>query len=232
MTGRRGADATDAAERILLHDGHRLVGGCDEVGRGALAGPVTVGITVIDLEATPPPRGLRDSKLLSPRARVDLVEPIRNWARGWAVASASPAEIDAHGLTVALRTAAHRALAELARAGWAPTAVILDGRHDWLSPPRQPTLGAPEIEGVVIPEVTTEIGADRRCATVAAASVLAKVDRDGVMERLDVDHPDFGWSQNKGYGAPAHLDALARQGPSPQHRRSWRLPSRTSPEQG
>lgn len=208
------------------------MGGCDEVGRGALAGPVTVGVAVMTLDTAAPPSGLRDSKLLSPTARHRLIEPIRRWIGAWAVASSSPAEIDEFGLTVALRTAAHRALADLAERGWAPSVVILDGRHDWLSPPAQATLGEPQIAGVAPSEVFTMVGADRRCATVAAASVLAKVERDGEMEKLALDHPHYGWEGNKGYGAAVHLEALRHLGPSPHHRRTWRLPSREEPEQG
>jgi ribonuclease HII len=139
-----------------------------------------------------------------------------------AVGHASAQEIDDLGLTAALRLAGHRALAALPRM---PDVVLLDGNHDWITPPGQPSLfGAPCPELVAVPSVRTMIKADMHCASVAAASVLAKTERDAIMVRLAAEHPEYGWDENKGYSTPAHLDALRRLGPCAHHRRSWRLP--------
>lgn len=201
----------------------------DEVGRGALAGPASVGVVVVDEHTGRLPRGLRDSKLLSPEAREALREPVRRWSVGHAVGHASPQEIDAVGIVAGLRLAGTRALAALAATGVVPDLVLLDGNHDWLTPPADLFAaldGGAGPGGLEVPPVRTEIKADLRCAVVAAASVLAKCERDAHMVELAPDHPAYGWESNKGYSAPDHLAALRRHGPSPWHRRSWRLPNR------
>jgi len=211
-------------ERELLRSGVRLLGAVDEVGRGALAGPVTVGIVVIDADCPPAPQGVRDSKLLTPHAREELAPLIRQWCRGWAVGSAEPGEIDTLGLTAALRLAGERALGELPTV---PDGVLLDGSHDWLTrAPAQHDLFSelPDPLPFAPPRVVTRVKADLTCAAVAAASVLAKVHRDGVMTRLAREYPHYGWHDNKGYSAPEHLEALRGQGPCSVHRLSWRLP--------
>lgn len=219
-------------ERRLLRSGHVYVAGMDEVGRGALAGPVTVGVVVVDAAARSAPSGVRDSKLLTPGAREALVPKLRRWAVGYAVGHAEPEEIDSYGIIAALRLAARRALAQLPTP---PSCVLLDGSHDWLTAPAEPAglfgldvLGrraAPQIGLAVEPAVTTLVKADLRCAAVAAASVLAKVERDAVMVERSAAFPDYGWRENKGYSAPEHAAALRRLGPCPQHRRSWSLPA-------
>jgi ribonuclease HII len=215
-------------ERALLGEGARLVGGMDEVGRGALAGPVSVGLVVVDTGTRTAPRGLTDSKLLSPAAREALVEPLRHWAVTWAVGHAGPAEIDAHGIVAALRLAGRRALSQVRRSLGDVDVVLLDGSHDWLSRPQRDLFEAAALDpgsGLDAPEpgVRTLVKADLQCSSVAAASVLAKVERDGLLTRLAAQYPHYAWDQNKGYSAPAHLDALRRLGPTPQHRRSWNL---------
>jgi ribonuclease HII len=209
-------------ERELLQNGSSSVAGLDEVGRGALCGPVTVGVVVVDATIGRVPRGLRDSKLLSPAARRALVPRIEQWASAVAVGEATASEIDEHGLIVALRVAAHRALRRLPER---PGCLLLDGSHDYVSPPDQQLQFGVGPEGLLaeVPVVHTRIRADLRCAAVAAASVLAKVHRDAVMDRLASDHPEFAWQQNKGYATPAHREALRHWGPTPVHRRSWRL---------
>lgn len=231
-------------ERALLREGHRWVAGMDEVGRGALAGPVSVGVVLVDLATRSAPTGLRDSKLLTPIARARLSPRLRRWAPRWAVGHAEADEIDRLGIIAGLRLAGRRALAQI---GEVPSLVLLDGSHDWLSAP-QPTLfdvlepdarpavlaprgfgfgepGVPGDPGLDDPTVVrTMVKADRRCASVAAASVLAKTTRDAMMVRRAGDHPAYGWDINKGYSAPAHIEAIARQGVCPQHRLSWRLP--------
>lgn len=198
----------------------------DEVGRGALSGPVSIGAVVVCLETRTAPQGVRDSKLLTPEARVRLAPRIRRWAVCHAVGHASPAEIDEIGIIAALRLAGRRALQALSVT---PDAVLLDGNHDYLSPPLQEELFSAleppaSIEPVEIPPVTTRIKADLTCAGVAAASILAKTERDAMMVALHDAHPDYAWAENKGYAAPAHLEALSRLGPSVHHRRSWALP--------
>jgi ribonuclease HII len=210
-------------ERLLQRQGHRLLAGMDEVGRGALAGPVSVGVVIIDETVRSAPVGVKDSKLLTERARRSLVPSIQRWAVAHAVGHAGPDEIDAVGIMAALRLAGLRALESL---GVVPDLVILDGNHDWLTAPTEVGLLAfvDELTGPTTPPVTTMVKADLKCSSVAAASVLAKVERDELMVRLGADHPAYGWSLNKGYSAPEHIDALARVGPCELHRRSWRLP--------
>ncbi len=207
-------------ERTLLRAGHRLVAGMDEVGRGALAGPVSVGVVVVDIATGTAPRGVRDSKLLRPAVREALVPRLRRWAVSCAVGHAQPEEIDAHGIVAALRLAGHRALVALPER---PDVVLLDGSHDWLTPPAPGTgpVRLPDLGGC--PPVTTLVKADLRCAAVAAASVLAKVERDAVMVHRSGDHPGYGWRENKGYAAPEHSAALRSLGACSQHRRSWNL---------
>lgn len=119
-------------EKTLLRDGCLRLAAMDEVGRGALAGPVTIGVVVVTERIGRVPEGLRDSKLLTPAARESLIAPIRRWAKEFAVGHASAVEIDAIGIMAALRAAAQRALAQLP----AVDAILLDGKHDYLAPPR------------------------------------------------------------------------------------------------
>jgi ribonuclease HII len=218
-------------EKALLRDGSVLVAGCDEVGRGALAGPVTVGIVVIDSAIGRVPKGLADSKLLTPQRWLALVPLIKRWCRGHAVGHASPGEIDRWGLTIALRLAGHRALAQL---GIQPDVVLLDGSYDWLSPRDEQTTmweidlreaggDGPAWPECRVPQVVTQIKADLACASVAAASVLAKTNRDAIMIDLADEHPHFAWDENKGYASDRHREELRRSGPCDHHRRSWRL---------
>jgi ribonuclease HII len=214
-------------ERALQRAGHRLLCGMDEVGRGALAGPVSVGVVVIDDVCRSAPVGVKDSKLLSHQMRERMVPKIQRWATAYAVGHASPAEIDKYGIMVALRLAGTRALAELARRSVIPDLVILDGNHDWLTDPeRVGLLGLLECDVALAPciPVRTMVKADLFCSSVAAASVLAKVERDALMVALAAEVPGYAWELNKGYSAPEHVSALECRGPSVHHRRSWRLP--------
>ena len=155
----------------------------DEVGRGAPAGPVHVGLVILERDTGRAPGGVRDSKLLTAAARRRLAPAIEGWAAACAVGSAGPVVVDALGVTGALRLAGLRALAAV---GEVPDVVILDGNHDWLT-------------GVdCASRVVTRIKADRTCTSVAAASILAKVARDAVMVALSADHPAYGWDANKG----------------------------------
>lgn len=202
-----------AFERRVLSGG--VVVGIDEVGRGALAGPVTVGAVALD-RLSPPPAGLADSKRLSPRQRETLVEPLKAWALGWALGSASAAEIDTHGIRGALALAAQRALEQLSPP---PTHALVDGPLNIIAPPSM----GPWSDGpfVALP-VTTVVRGDQQCATIAAAAILAKVARDALMSALP-DAPRYGWTGNKGYGTLAHRRAIAQFGPTSEHRTSWNL---------
>jgi ribonuclease HII len=209
-------------ERELLRSGVRWLAAVDEVGRGSLAGPVSVGIVLIDAGVRTAPTGLRDSKLLTAQARRTLVPRLRRWAPAWAVGHAGPDEIDRVGILRALRTAGERALAQLPHR---PDHVLLDGSYDWLSRPPPAlfeldgTVSAYDLDAVV----TTRVKADLTCASVAAASVLAKTTRDDMMVELACVHPVYGWEVNKGYASPEHRAALDRHGTCELHRRSWNL---------
>ncbi|MFJ5860324.1 ribonuclease HII [Pseudarthrobacter sp. NPDC092439] len=211
-------------ERTFRSSGVRFLAGVDEVGRGALAGPVSVGIAVVDLERQKPLAGVRDSKLLSAAERERLEPLVRRWSIASAVGHASAAEIDALGIIAALRLAGTRAWSTVLAAGITPDMVLLDGSHNWLSPAGQPSLfdGPVQDSGCEAP-VHTKVKADMQCLSVAAASVIAKVERDQAMRTLHAEYPGFGWDVNKGYATALHRDALRTEGPTPYHRVSWRL---------
>jgi ribonuclease HII len=206
------ADPTLDLERSLLAQGARSVIGCDEVGRGAIAGPVGVGVCVVDLSVGPMPVGLRDSKMLIETKRELLAPLAAQWVLHSAVGLASAEEVDRLGIIACLGLAAKRALTQLHESGArvAESVLVLDGSHDWLSP----VLSSPL-------RVQTRVKADRDCASVAAASVIAKVHRD----RLMIDHhattPGYGWASNKGYGSTDHYAAIDELGPSDIHRLTW-----------
>ncbi len=188
-----------ALEAALYQEGYRVVAGVDEVGRGALAGPLTAGACVLPLEPRIP--GLNDSKQLTPAKREEVALRIREVAICWSVAHVEAPELDALGMTAALRRAMGRALAGLEVPA---DHVVVDGH-----PVR-----------VFEPE-TAVIKGDSKVAAIAAASVVAKVTRDRLMVELAEQHPEFSFEINKGYGTPEHLAALGRVGMSPQHRRSF-----------
>ena len=222
----RGRTRPDRRLEKALLESHDYVGGLDEVGRGALAGPVSVGLAIVSRRTDDDfPTGLADSKQLTARARTGLIEPVRGWLVDHAVAHASPAEIDEHGIIGALRMAGLRALQQVADRGHAPGVIILDGVADWLTAlegTHAPKDSPEPAEVPSTPPVRMEVKADARCAVVAAASVLAKVERDRLM--ADLDDPGYGWASNKGYASPAHVRGLTALGASDQHRRSWHLP--------
>ena len=209
-------------ESIACPSGSFPVLACvDEVGRGSIAGPVSVGVAlVVPATSDAFPEGLRDSKMLSPARREVLAPACRAWAWDLAVGHARAEQIDAEGIVGGLRRAAAAAVAELAERGRRFDAVLLDGTHDWWT---QDSLFDSE---PVLPQVpvTMKRKGDAACAGVAAASVVAKVERDAFMVLADAEYPGYGWAKNKGYGTKEHAQALARLGASPLHRRSWNLP--------
>lgn len=202
-------------ERRLLKE-HALVIACDEVGRGALAGPVAVGAAVLDASGARRrvPEGLRDSKLVAEHRRAEVAGRAQDWVAASAVGWADAAEIDRVGIIQALGLAALRAIGELRAFGIVPeeAIVILDGNHDYITPAGGSGL-----------RVRPIIKADRDCASAAAASVIAKVARDGLMCRLHDDVPVYQWSRNKGYASPEHRAAIRSHGLSDHHRASWAI---------
>ena len=199
-------------ERILLREGARLVIGMDEVGRGAIAGPVAVGLSIVDLDTRTAPEGLKDSKLLAEPKREALQPKVARWARHASVGLASNERIEQIGIIAALGLAARRAIDAIRDQGVDLTGavVLLDGSHDWLSPAIDRAL-----------PVVMRVKADRTCAAVAAASVLAKVHRDRLMIDNDLVHPGYVWTSNKGYASAEHYAGIERVGASPLHRWSW-----------
>jgi ribonuclease HII len=202
-------------ERRLLRE-REIVIACDEVGRGALAGPVAVGAAVLtpSVARRRIPTGLRDSKLVPEPRRADVAARAAAWVSASAVGWASNAEIDEIGIMRALGLATIRALAELRAGGVVPedAIVILDGNYDYITPAGGTGL-----------TVRPVIKADRDCASAAAASVIAKVARDALMTRLHEELPAYRWASNKGYASPEHRDAIREHGISRHHRASWSI---------
>lgn len=181
--------------------GYRRIAGVDEVGRGPLAGPVTAAAVILDPACIP--AGIDDSKRVRAADRLHLAVEIRASALGWAIAHASAAEIDAINILQASHLAMKRALQELDPE---PDFVLIDGN----TLPRNLA-----IAGLAV------IGGDARSLSIAAASILAKVERDRIMHNLACDHPEFGWDHNAGYPTAQHRAALQRFGPTPHHRASF-----------
>jgi ribonuclease HII len=211
------ATPTLKLERALMDAGSPLVVGMDEVGRGAFGGPVTVGACAVDVHTSPPPAGLRDSKLLTAVAREKLLSPVTSWSVSIAVGDASAQEIDEVGIIGALRLAGMRALAGL---NIVPNVVLLDGSHDWLTPPPANLF---EAESDFDLKVVMKVKADMSCASVAAASIAAKVHRDNLMRAAESQYPGYGWATHVGYGTSTHREAIAKLGLTPLHRSSWKL---------
>lgn len=203
-------------ERRLLTKECDLIISLDEVGRGALAGPVAVGAAVMDAKGARRrvPEGLRDSKLVTERRRPDVAARAAAWVQASGVGWATAAEIDQVGIMRALGLAASRAVQSVVEQGVAVSnaLVLLDGNHDYVSAVHPVPL-----------RVRSVVKADRDCASVSAASVIAKVARDTYMTELHVDHPSYQWDRNKGYASVEHRDAIRSLGLSPHHRSSWAI---------
>ena len=204
-------------ESSFFEKGTRFVIGVDEVGRGSIAGPVAVGVALLDAQAISSnwPERLKDSKLLSEKTREAIFDDVASWVSGWAVGMASVAEIESEGIVDALALAGGRALAQLlndaslrSQLANQGAQLILDGSHNWLS---GKAMGF---------EVVAKTKADRDCVSVACASVLAKVTRDRLMLEIAVEHPEYALASNKGYASGDHIAALKQFGPSPVHRLS------------
>lgn len=187
-------------ERDLWNGDHRVVVGVDEVGRGAWAGPISVGAAVVPRDRRV--YKIRDSKLLTEPEREAMFDRIAEWCDTWAVGHASPAECDRLGMSEAQRLAARRALDTL---DVEPDRVLIDGNWDFVGRGNTDTI----------------IGGDATSLTIAAASILAKVTRDRLMRSMSPEFPGFDFDRNKGYPGPRHRAALAAMGPTRIHRRSW-----------
>jgi ribonuclease HII len=200
----KGKSPSLAVERELWDSGCVNVVGVDEVGRGAWAGPLTVGAAVLPRDRRV--YKVRDSKLLTPAEREAMFDRISEWCVGWAVGHASQEECDELGMSDAQRLAARRALEGL---GVSVDRVVVDGRWDFV--------------GTTVPAGSTKrmVKADRYCLSVAAASILAKVSRDRIMRAEAVNYPPYDFEFNKGYPCPRHRAALKGYGPSAIHRRRW-----------
>jgi len=187
-------------ERGAVDQGLRPVAGVDEAGRGPWAGPVVAAAVILDPEAIP--EGLDDSKKLTEAQRENLFEEILACAY-CASAAASVVRIDRDNILAATLWAMAEAVAGLHEQ---PSCVLIDGNK------------APVLDCAV----QTVIKGDARSLSIAAASIVAKVTRDRLMLDLATGFPDYGWDRNKGYGTREHADALARLGPTPYHRRSFK----------
>lgn len=188
-------------ERFLVQG--RVEAGCDEAGRGCLAGPVTAAAVI--LPAAFASELINDSKQLSERQREALRPVIEREALAWAVAHVSPAEIDRINILRASILAMHRAIDQLSVR---PEALLIDGNRF------TPYQGIPH---------TTIVKGDGKMLSIAAASILAKTHRDQVMRQLAKECPGYGWESNKGYPTREHRDAIRRLGVTPHHRRSFTL---------
>jgi ribonuclease HII len=191
-------------EQSLREQGYALIAGVDEAGRGAWAGPLSVGVVILPITERDYP--FRDSKTLSSSKRAEYAARVREHALAWAVEFSSSAEIDRLGVLNATHAAALRAMGRLEPS---PEALITDYLKlktplPYLAPPR----------------------ADADSFSVAAASLLAKVARDQHLLELDLEFPDYGFAAHKGYGTPIHTAALEKYGPCVEHRRSFAPVSR------
>ena len=184
--------------------------GCDEAGRGCLAGPVVAAAVILPKSFSHPT--LNDSKILNEAQREELVPIIKKESIAWAIGSLSPKEIDKHNILNASFLAMHKALAKLKVR---PGLLLIDGNRF------KPYLDVP---------YKCIVKGDSQFASIAAASVLAKTHRDGLMKKLGVQFPQYQWQSNKGYPTQAHRQGIQEHGPCKHHRMSFRL--LPQPEQG
>ncbi len=179
-----------------------VVIGLDEVGRGPLAGPLAIGAVVLPPETRI--AGLNDSKQLKAEVRERLAEEIKEKALAWSVQYIQPHEIDAAGMTACLITAFRRAVAAVEQMGVEPDLILLDG-----NPLRMDKREVNVVKG------------DARCPSIAAASIVAKVERDALMKAYAIEYPEYGFDSNKGYASADHMAAIEKHGLSPIHRVSF-----------
>lgn len=190
-----------AYERELA-DG-KVVVGLDEVGRGPLAGPLSVGAVVLDPDADLL-EGLNDSKQIPEPRRSPLAEEVKRRARAYAVVHIPPQDIDDHGIMACLKRAFTTAIAQIEAQGIEVGVVLLDGNP----------LG-------IDPREVNVVKGDSKCASIAAASVIAKVERDALMVDYDAQYPGYDLASSKGYGSARHREAISQHGLTPIHRKSY-----------
>lgn len=196
-----GAGGMDNPEAFWRSKGLSLICGVDEAGRGPLAGPVVAAAVILPPGAQFP--GLTDSKLLTAAQRQEFSQEIRRRALAFAVAELSPRQIERWGILAASLKAMARAVAALSLT---PELILVDGREPLpLALPQQPV-----------------VDGDARCLSIAAASVLAKVHRDRLMEACHRQYPQYNFARHKGYATAEHLEAIRRWGPCPLHRRTFK----------
>jgi ribonuclease HII len=191
-------------EDELRADGAAVVAGVDEVGKGSWAGPLVVCAAVVRDDFPVDELVARDSKALSEKRRETIFDTVAAQCAHWALGIVSSDECDRLGMSNAQRLATKRAVVGL---GVEVDAVVADGKWDFVSP--------------LVPRVVMRVKADAVSASVAAASVLAKVSRDRMMRDAAIDHPHWNFAGNKGYPCPKHRDGLRLHGASPIHRMSW-----------
>lgn len=189
-------------DQLMEQRGASVCVGLDEVGRGPVAGPLAVGAVVLPRE--PRIEGLNDSKKVSPADRERIAATIKSVALAWAVEYASPEDIDAHGMSACLRRTFRRVVERIEESGISVGLILLDG-----NPLRLDERECNLVKG------------DARCASIAAASIVAKVERDALMVSLDGRYPGYGLASNKGYASAEHVDAIKRLGLSPIHRKTF-----------
>ena len=192
---------------LVDNSGAIATAGVDEVGRGALFGPVVAGAVILTVKTTAAlaELGVTDSKRLTPARRKALVKPIQQQAQAYAIGWASAREIDRLNILQASLLAMKRAVNRLSIV---PELCLIDGNQ------AVPQLGIPQ---------QTVVKGDQTCIEIAAASILAKVWRDTLIVRLDQRYPGYDLASNKGYGSPKHRAAIAKLGRSPQHRQSFKV---------
>lgn len=192
-----------AAAKCGCDAGSLVILGLDEVGRGPLAGPLAVGGVVFAADATRL-EGLNDSKQVKPERRETLAEDIKREAVAWDIAYIPPEDIDAHGMTASLKAAFRKVIHAVENAGVVPDVILLDGNPLYVD-----AREANVVKG------------DSRCASIAAASIIAKVARDALMVGYHEEYPAYDFASNKGYASPQHIAAIEEHGLSPIHRRSF-----------
>ncbi len=207
MPGQARSRCRNTFERQAAQAGYQRVAGTDEVGRGCLFGPVFAAAVILSPDH--PIQGLNDSKQLTPETRLSLAARIRERSVAWSIAAIDAYEIDRINILHASRLAMKRAL-------------------ESLSPPCDYILSDAVSIDLPLPQLAL-IEGDARCRSIAAASILAKTERDACLAEWDHVFPAYGLAQNKGYGAPAHLEALRKLGPTPLHRFSFEPVRRSSP---
>lgn len=188
-------------ETIHWQQNSSIIVGADEVGRGSLAGPLTVAAVVFSPDHQPI-KGVTDSKLLTPNHREKLCSLIKSLSMYWSISHTPVSYINSHGISSAITQALDISLSQLPR----PDHLLFDGRH------------RPKLASIPPNQITTITKGDQLCYSIAAASIIAKVTRDQLMRQLHTQFPHYDWCHNKGYGTRTHRQAILTHGPTVHHR--------------